>query len=88
MAVLVFAKEKALEYQGVKSAQPIEWVKITAVASTTGEGAAYTFRDIKNCSGILGAGPFAVAINNTTKAVTFTPLITTTGVYIVGLVQS
>ena len=81
MATLAFTESAALKNQGIRATKPIEWIKITANASTTGQGAAYSFKTIKACDGVVGAGPFAVAIDNSAKTVTFTPLITTTGVY-------
>ncbi len=71
---------------GLRGTERVEWIKIVASASTTGQPVIYTFKKLKTVAGILGGGGFSVAIDNSAKTVTFTPIATITGTYIVGLV--
>lgn len=77
------ASERELKSQGIKSTQNIEWIKVTASSSTTGEGNTYAAKKIRSYVGVIGAGPFSVTASGLT--LTITPVITLSGVYFIGL---
>lgn len=86
MAVVVLsqASERELKAQGIQAAQNIEWVKVVAVSSTTGEGSTYAAKKIRSYVGTIAGGPFSVTVSGLTA--TITPVVTLSGVYFIGLV--
>jgi hypothetical protein len=88
MATVVLTESALMKEQGIRGAKQIEWVKVVADSSTTGEGAAYTFKKVRNVGIVVSAGPFSVVIDNDLKTATITPVITLSGTYAIGLVSA